>query len=140
MSNTPTGTTLEIAPGDEPMVMEALSVQACTELMCGRRAAMKRVKAMQDALAPAIPAASKPFDAGDWALICAVIRAGAKPQISIERPDWKSWGSEGAIKIEIGGAVWRSQDSNFSETAEILGEIRAYLEALAPLPDSLPAK
>ncbi len=133
MSNKPMPFQLAVAPGDAPLVAEALAVQACTEIMCGRRRAAARLDALRARLQDSLPHAAKPFDTGDWSVICAVIEAGGRPEIAIVPPSWDRWSGKGAIEIRIGGATWRSTGFEHDDRSPVLAEIRACLDALSPM-------
>lgn len=130
MQNTPQPLPLSIEPGDLPLVREAFQIQACTEMMCGRPGARQRLDALMGQLSSQIPSCANAFHGGDWAVICAVIKAGGKPEISIVAPDWNQYSRQGWIQIRLGDAKWRSHDCRYDADAPIIEEIRNYLLSL----------
>lgn len=101
--------TLEFDLHDAPMLVHAMSIAACTAMMCGHPDAEKKLRAYKAMFAAFEPPEAKPFEAEHWAEMGeALLQAKTFHVTIVPRFSERgySWWSEGYLAVQVQGRTF----------------------------------
>jgi len=144
MSNRPNHFTVEFHEGDAPMLVHAMSIAACTAMMCGHKGAQERFRAYQKQFEPFVPAISKLFDEEQWAEIIMALQKVDRFELEFQ-PRYDRWWKkdepdpteEGYLTVVIGERRFTAKGWNLKRDEKLcrkhIEETMLTLNRLAPM-------
>lgn len=97
--------TMEFDLADAPMLMAAVRLAACTAMMCGHKAADKKLRVYQQFFTQFLPEAAARFDEEAWAEIGMALLDAKEFRVTIEPKRWerdRSWWYDGVLTVYVG--------------------------------------
>lgn len=101
--------TLEFDLHDAPMLVHALSIAACTAMMCGHPDAEKKLRAYKAMLAAFQPPEAKHFEPEHWAEMGEALLQAKDFHVTIIPRSFErkwSWWSEGVLAVHVQGQTF----------------------------------
>jgi hypothetical protein len=133
MSNHPRTISIEFDIADLAMLAHAMMIQRNCQLGTRNYIARERADAIAKQLAAAAPKVSRHFDDAVFCELVVAVYETPEPTIEIERPSWRTWGSEGFITVTAGERKYRSANSDHIPECAALGEIRDFIAEISPI-------
>jgi hypothetical protein len=95
--------TLEFDIADAPMLVHAMSIAACTAMMCGHKDAQKKLDAYKKVFAQFAPPEAAFFDEETWAEMGGALLTAKSFHVTVTEPKWNRnhWWSQGYIEVTI---------------------------------------
>lgn len=104
MSNNQHLRTLEFHVADAPVIMRALSVAACTAMMCGNHDAKDRLDQYKLTVAQFVPDEAKLFSPEEWCEIGIALVQEKSFRVTLTKPGWHRhhWVPGGRLTVFVG--------------------------------------
>lgn len=133
MSNHPRTVSIEFDIADLAMLAHAMMIQRNCQLGTRNHVARVRADAIAKQLAAAAPKVSRHFDDAVFCELVVAVYEPPEPTVEIERPSWRTWGSEGFITVIAGDRKYRSANSDHLPNCAEMNEIRDFLAEISPI-------
>ncbi len=133
MSNHPRTISFEFDIADLAMMAHALRIQRNCQLGTPNHIARDRADAIAKQLAAAAPTVSRHFDDAVFCEMVIAVYETPEPTVEIERPSWRTWGSDGFITVTAGDRKYRSANSDHIPDSPALAEIRDFVAEISPI-------
>lgn len=133
MSNHPRTVSMEFDIADLAMMAHALRIERNSQLGTRNDVARQRADTIAKRLSAAAPTVSRYFDDAVFCELVIAVYETSEPTVEIERPSWRTWGSEGFLTVTAGDRKYRSANSDHIPDCAALGEIRDFIAEISPI-------